>query len=72
MTVYNTVLDGRNSYYWSRTACATSYGDYTKAKIFHWLHMGTGGVMSGILESIKEQIRRPRRRAVERVAVPLV
>jgi len=27
----------RNTFYWSRNACATSYGDYTKARLVHWV-----------------------------------
>jgi RHS repeat-associated protein len=44
-----------NTFYWSRTACATSYGDYTKARLYHWLHKSTS-VTAGILESIKEPL----------------
>ena len=28
----------RNTYYWDRTACALGYGDYSKARLYHWLH----------------------------------
>jgi RHS repeat-associated protein len=49
-------LTGRNTYYWSRTACATGYGDYTKAKIYHWLHSENGTLTSGILDSTKEAL----------------
>ena len=45
----------RNSFYWSRTACATAYGDYTKAKIFHWLHSDAFQA-SGCLNSMKEPL----------------
>jgi RHS repeat-associated protein len=56
MAVNNVFLQGRNTYYWSRTACASSYGDYTKAKIYHWLHAENIGVAAGILESTKEAL----------------
>jgi RHS repeat-associated protein len=56
MATHNLFLQGRNTYYWSRTACATSYGDYAKAKIYHWLHAENIGVCSGILESTKEAL----------------
>jgi RHS repeat-associated protein len=56
MAVNNQYLQGRNTYYWSRTACATGYGDYTKAKIYHWLHAENINVCSGILESTKEAL----------------
>ena len=52
---FNTLYP-RNTYYWSRTACATSYGDYSKARIFHWLHTGAGALTSGIVESTKEPL----------------
>src|SRR5262249_28129957 len=38
MNTGNNYLWYRNTYYWSRTACASSYGDYSKAKLYHWLH----------------------------------
>jgi len=56
MATYNATLFGRNTYFWSRTACATGYGDYTKAKIYHWLHMPDLATTSGILESTKEAL----------------
>jgi len=51
----NNNLVYRNTFYWSRNACATSYRDYTKARIFHWLH-ASASVSSGILESTKEPL----------------
>lgn len=33
----STIQQERNSFFWSRNACATSYGDYTKARLFHWI-----------------------------------
>jgi RHS repeat-associated protein len=56
METFNRFLFGRNTYYWSRTACASAYGDYTKAKIYHWLHAENVDVASGILESTKEAL----------------
>ncbi len=38
MRTQNGNLNYRNSDYWSRTACATGYGDFSKARIYHWLH----------------------------------
>ncbi|MBI3851714.1 MAG: hypothetical protein HY298_15780 [Verrucomicrobia bacterium] len=54
--LYNRFLYARNTYYWSRTANASSQGDYTKAKIYHWLHSADLNVTSGILESTKEPL----------------
>ncbi len=56
MNVFNQYLHGRNTYYWSRNACAQGYGDYSKAKIYHWLHSPNVATTSGILESTKEPL----------------
>ena len=58
MNVFNQWLHGRNTFYWSRNACAQGYGDYTKAKIYHWLHSPNPATTAGILESIKEPLER--------------
>jgi len=55
MATLNHYLAYRNTYYWSRNACATGYGDYTKAKLYHWLH-ADGNTAAGILESTKEAL----------------
>jgi RHS repeat-associated protein len=49
-------LNYRNTYYWSRSACATGYGDFSKARIYHWLHTADIVSAAGILESIKEPL----------------
>jgi YD repeat-containing protein len=56
MSTFNNFLYARNTYYWSRNACATAYGDYTKARIYHWLHTPNLTTTAGILESIKEPL----------------
>ena len=56
MATLNAFLFARNTFYWSRTACATGYGDYTKAKLYHWLHTACCGSTAGILESTKEAL----------------
>lgn len=56
MTTQDNYLYGRNTFYWSRTACATAYGDYTKARIYHWLHTSNLSATAGILESTKEPL----------------
>jgi RHS repeat-associated protein len=56
MATTNQHLWFRNTYYWSKQACAYAYGDYTKAKIYHWLHTGAVAIASGILESVKEPL----------------
>jgi RHS repeat-associated protein len=56
MATQNGLMVFRNTFYWSRSACATSYGDYTKARIYHWLHAEDETFASGILESTKEPL----------------
>jgi RHS repeat-associated protein len=58
MAVFNTFLYARNTYYWDRNACATAYGDYGKARIYHWLHAANISTTSGILESVKKPLER--------------
>src|ERR1041385_6999102 len=54
-TIFDHYLNYRNTFYWDRNASATSYGDYSKARIFHWLHAAQA-VSSGIPESTKEPL----------------
>jgi RHS repeat-associated protein len=56
VNTFNQWLYARNTYFWSRTACAQAYGDYTKAKIYHWLHELDLNTTAGVLESIKEPL----------------
>lgn len=56
MSTYNSFLDARDTYFWSRNAGATAYGDYTKARLFHWLHTDDLTSTSGILESTKDPL----------------
>jgi RHS repeat-associated protein len=53
MMTYNGFLKERNTYYWDRTACALAYGDYTKARVFHFSHTEGLSTTSGSLESMK-------------------
>jgi RHS repeat-associated protein len=45
-------LGFRNTFYWSKKAMMEAPGDYTKAKIIHWLH-SSAGLTSGTVESEK-------------------
>jgi RHS repeat-associated protein len=56
MATANEYICFRNTYYWSRTAYAKTYPDYTKARIYHWLHTPDLTSASGILESTKEPL----------------
>ena len=56
MGTINQYLPYRNTYYWSPIACALAYGDYTKAKVYHWLHVTDLNSAAGALESVKEPL----------------
>lgn len=57
MATRNEYLYYRNTYYWSKKAYAAAYPDYTKAKIYHWLHtLDPVSTTAGILESVKEPL----------------
>ena len=59
MQVTNGLLFLRNTYYWSKQAYAYGFDpkDYTKAKIYHWVHISMNPVFcSSILESVKEPL----------------
>jgi len=43
----------RNSFYWDKKAYADGAGDYTKAKIYHFCHLGSSSTESQVLESMK-------------------
>lgn len=50
MVLGNEYLIYRNTFYWDRNAYSQAPYDYTKARLFHWLHYTTG-VCSSVLES---------------------
>jgi RHS repeat-associated protein len=56
--MFNQYLVNRNTFYFSKKAYQEAYNngsfDYTKARIYHWLHAVDMNVCSGILESTKE------------------
>ena len=53
MATTNEYLYYRNTYYWDKQGCAYAYGDYTRARIYHWLHSTDLQSPMGILESTK-------------------
>ena len=58
---FNAYINARNTYYWDKKTyqeAKASDGsfDYTKAKIFHFLHSTDTNVCSGILESTKQPL----------------
>jgi RHS repeat-associated protein len=55
MKSLNDFLPYRNTYYFDRIA-APSYPDFSKARLFHWLHAENGTTTSGALESTKQPL----------------
>jgi RHS repeat-associated protein len=53
MATRNQFLVFRNTFHWDRQACAHAYGDYTKARLYHWLHSADMQSPVGIVESVK-------------------
>jgi YD repeat-containing protein len=56
MRTINEFLSYRNTFYWSRQAAALAYGDYSKAKLYHWLHSENMVSSASILESVEEPL----------------
>ena len=53
--VTNAGLDTANTFYWDKKAMQVAPGDYTKARIKHWLYNADGSV-SGVLSSEKQPL----------------
>lgn len=53
--IVNAHLDGANTFYWDKKAMLAAPGDYTKAKMTHWLYNSDGSV-SGIVSSETEPL----------------
>jgi RHS repeat-associated protein len=54
-------MNGRNTFYWDKHVLAIARGDYTKARIRHWLHDSTdptGTTTSSVIESVKYPLER--------------
>lgn len=60
MSLLNTYLVYRNSFFWDKKAMKDAPGDYTKAKIYHWLHgsgsLNESGTAAPVLESMKQPL----------------
>jgi YD repeat-containing protein len=55
LLLFNNWLGARNTFYWDKKAYAEGAGDYSKAKILHWLHSpGNTWVTDRVLESEKK------------------
>lgn len=57
MNLFNQYVNDRNTYYWNAKAYAEAAGDYTKARITHWLHAyDNANYTAGVIESTKEPL----------------
>jgi len=52
----NEYMNYRNTFYWSRSTYASTYPDYSKARIYHWLHTPDLASASALVESTKEPL----------------
>jgi RHS repeat-associated protein len=50
----NYIMFGRNTFYWDKAAFAQAPGDYSQARLYHWLHNADLASAEGALESVKE------------------
>ena len=53
ITIYNNYMQYRDTYFWDKEAMKDHAGDYTQAKVTHWLHTSDINTTSGIEESHK-------------------
>lgn len=60
MNLFNQYVTYRNTFFWDKKAMKEAPGDYTKARIYHWLHGSAGtnesGTAAPVLESVKEPL----------------
>ncbi len=58
--VFNQYMNFRNTFFWDKNAMQKAPGDFTKAKVYHWLH-GSGatnenGYTAPLLESVRDPL----------------
>jgi YD repeat-containing protein len=57
INAFNSYINGRNSFYWDKTAHARANGNYAQARIKHWYHDITSTSQAvAVLESIKNPL----------------
>jgi YD repeat-containing protein len=54
MFTRNSIMNARNTFYWDKKAMRDAPRDYSKAKIYHWIHTEDYVSANGVLESVKE------------------
>jgi RHS repeat-associated protein len=55
--IVNADLDSANTFYWNKKAMSVAPGDYTQAKITHWLY-NADGTLSDIISSEKQPLEK--------------
>jgi YD repeat-containing protein len=53
---YNQFMNARNTYYWDKKRMLEAPGDYTKTKVFRFLHARQYNLKSPTLEAVKEPL----------------
>ncbi len=53
MPTHNDYMQWRNSYFWDRKAMADAPGDYSKARLTHFLHFNVSNIKGSVIESTK-------------------
>ena len=56
IVAFNQYMSSRDTFYWDKKAFREAPGDYTRARVFHWLHDLNITVCSGVLESEKKPL----------------
>ena len=59
MNLFNSYINGRNTFYWDKEAMKRAPRNYTQARIRHWHHLRTNtSLTTGVLESVKHPLER--------------
>jgi RHS repeat-associated protein len=56
MNSWNEWIWSRNTFYWDKKAYREAAGDYSRARLYHWLHGVNPGLASAVLESEKQPL----------------
>ena len=56
MSTFNTALDYRDTFFWSKNAFQRAAGVFTNATIYHFLHTVDVPIESGVLERVKQPL----------------
>lgn len=59
INAFNMYINSRDSFYWDAQAYKQYAGDYTKAVIYHWSHVSSGGSLTSVASDSLESIKFP-------------